>query len=249
MNVTSIEIRLPRIDARWVAVGFGVDCLMSRLPTLLCRLGPQSIRFPDTTWMSLGVPRLSTFATSAYILVVDHEDAEATVGAHQLARDLAGGDCLEVLMDFGRPSRPIPVREGTLHVSLAETAGSEWVVASLLMAVTANGLIGIDLQDFRRSLHGTWPARSWFWQGRSGQVVADATGDLARAAAEADIPSTGVSGAAVITIVPPTWTLHDIAELSGSVKLLEGVDCVLAAFIDDGPNQGPAAIVLTYSIS
>lgn len=247
MTVTSLEIELASIDARWVVVGFGLDRMMDRLPALLRRLGPHSIWFPETTAMSLGVPRLSSMATSAYILVVNHDDGEAVSDAHQLAWSLAGSERLEMLIGVGQPAGPLSLPDGTLHLSLTEPACAEWVVSSLLLAVTSNGLIGIDFSDIRNCLHGAGPVRAWLWQGRSGQAVADAAGDFARAATTARIPPAGVKGAMVITIVPPVWTLHDMVELSACVALPESADQTLAAFTDDGPAPVPAAVVFTYS--
>lgn len=65
MTVTSFEIELADISARWVVVGFSLDRIMDRLPALLRRRGPHSIWFPETTVMSLGLLRLSSMATSA----------------------------------------------------------------------------------------------------------------------------------------------------------------------------------------
>lgn len=247
MTVTSLEIELADINARWVVVGFGLDQIMDRLPALLRRLGPHSIMFPETTAMSLGVPRLSSMTTSAYILVVNHDVGDAVSDAYHLAWNLAGSERLAMFVSIGRPGRPLSLPDGTLHVSLPEPVGAEWVLAALLMAVTSNGLIGIDFSDIRNCLYGVRPTLAWLWQGRVGQAVADAAGDFARAAATAGIPPAGVEGGMVITIVPPLWTLHDIVELSASVAFPESSDQALAAFTDDGPSPVPAAIVFTYS--
>jgi hypothetical protein len=60
------------------------------------------------------------------------------------------------------------------------------VVAALLLAITGNGLVGIDFQDIRDCLHAAGPIRAWLWQGLGRQTIADAARDLAQAAAEAE---------------------------------------------------------------
>lgn len=246
MNVASLEIDLVSIDARWVVVGFGVAQIMDSLPALLHRLGPKSTCFPKTTTL-LGVPRPSALDTSAYILVVDHDDDVGRADAQKFACDISRGERLKVLISVGKPSRSPPVPDGVLHVSLPEPEGAEWVVASLLMGVTSNGLIGIDFSDIRDCLHAAEPARAWLWQGRSGQAVADTARDLARAAAEAGIPPTGIAGVTVMTVVPPAWTLNDMVELSSGLSLPEDVYRALAAFTDHGLSPVTVAVVFTNS--
>jgi hypothetical protein len=247
MTAISLEVDLAAIDARWVVVGFGVDPMMDRLPAMLRRLGPHSIWFPDTTTMSVGVPRLSAMTTSAYIVIVDQRDGGSVAAAKQLVWNLAGSERMAVLISIGASSPQFPVPEGTLHVSLAKPVGIELVVAALLLAVTGNGLIGVDFQDIRDCLHATGPVCAWLWRGVCRQTIADSARDLSHSAAEASIPPAGIAGATVITIIPQSWTLHDMVELTGNLRLPEAVDCALAAFTDDGPDPAPAVVALTYS--
>lgn len=247
MTVMSLEVGLPSANARWVVVGFGVNQMMGRLPGLLRRLGPHSIGFPETTAVSLGVLRETAAATSAYIVVVDLEGGEASANADQFLHSLTGGEHLEVLITIGAPLAPILAPNGALQLVLTQPAGSELAIASLLMAVTGNGLVGVDLGDIRGCLHAKGPARIWLWQGRGDQPAASAARDLLRSATQARIPPAGIAGATVMAVVPPVWTLHDIVELTGSLPLPEEVDRALAAFTDDGPDAAPVAVVFTYS--
>ncbi len=249
MTVKSLEIDLASIDARWVVVGFGVDGMMDRLPGVLRRLGPHSIRFPETTTMSIGVPRLSSAAMSIYIVVVDHRACGGIAGVQQMVWDLKGSECLAFLISIGEASAQLPMPEGALHVTLTEPAGIELAVAALLLAVTGNGLIGIDLRDITNCLHAAGPVRAWLWRGLGHQTMANAASNLAQSAAAAGIPGADIAGATVMTIVPPAWTLHDIVELSGSLQLPEDVDCALAAFTDDGPDPTLAVVAFTCSTS
>lgn len=247
MPTTSLEINLTDIEARWVVVGFGVDDMMARLPETLRQLGPHSIRFPETIILSLGVPRLSDAAKTSYIVVVASGECSAKTDAREFIRDRAGSGCMAVLMAFGDCSVEWSVPLGMLHLSMPQSAGGEMVVAALLLAATGNGFVGVDFSDIRDCLHARGPVRVWLWRGLCTQTIADAARDLAQFAAEAGMPPTGMTGATVMAIVPPSWTLHDIVELTGNLRLPEAVDCAMAAFTDDGPDPAPAVVAFTYS--
>lgn len=243
MSLTSLEIPLAH-PARWVVVGFGTD--LSGITGLLSRLGPRSRSFPQVFTLSL-VPPQRDPAPTAYILVVDHGAEDAFAEASRFVRDLAADAQVPVLISIGEPPTPVPAVAPALHLALTHAAGHDLIVASLVLALTGSGWVGVDLEDIRRCLRVSGPVRAWLWQGEETHSVTEATRALLRYASGTGFPPADIKGATVIPIVPPGWTLHDIVELASSVPLPARLDRALAAFTDDRLDPVPAVVVLTFS--